>query len=42
MWRHLKLGNKDSVNESLRVHFEWFASEKKIVIGHCEPHLDLR
>ena len=29
MWRHLKLGNKDSAAEALRVHFQWFADEKE-------------
>jgi hypothetical protein len=39
MMRHLKIGVKDSVAETLRVHFEWDASARKIVIGHCGPHL---
>ncbi|WP_175846320.1 hypothetical protein [Burkholderia arboris] len=40
MEKHLKHGVKDSLAETLRVHFEWFASERKIVIGHCGKHLD--
>lgn len=40
MERHLKHGVKDSPAETLRVHFEWLASEKKIVVGHCGKHLD--
>jgi hypothetical protein len=40
MFRHLKIGIKPSLFETLRVHFEWFAKEKKIVIGHCGCHLD--
>jgi archaellum component FlaC len=37
---HLKDGVKDSQAETLRVHFEWLAHEKKIVVGHCGKHLD--
>ncbi|MFV8646948.1 hypothetical protein ACNREK_22150, partial [Ralstonia pseudosolanacearum] len=40
MEKHLKHGVKDSPAETLRVHFEWFSNEKKIVVGHCGPHLD--
>lgn len=40
MEKHLKRGVKDSLAETLRVHFEWLASERKIVIGHCGKHLD--
>ena len=41
MLMHLKIGVKDAVAETLRIHFEWFADEKKIVIGHCGRHLKL-
>ena len=40
MFKHLKIGNKDSLAETLRIHFEWFPEEQKIVIGHCGRHLD--
>lgn len=40
MERHLKLGAKDSLAETLRVHFHWDEEEKRIVIGHCGKHLD--
>lgn len=40
MEKHLKHGVKDSLAETLRIHFEWISNEKKIVIGHCGPHLD--
>ncbi|WP_279611117.1 hypothetical protein [Burkholderia gladioli] len=40
MEKHLKHGVKDSAAETLRVHFEWIASEQKIIIGHCGKHLD--
>ncbi|KAB2681417.1 hypothetical protein [Brucella tritici] len=40
MEKHLKIGTKDSLAETLRVHFEWFPSEQKIVIGHCGKHID--
>jgi hypothetical protein len=41
MLKHLKIGYKDSVAETLRIHFEWFADMEKIVIGHCGKHLKL-
>lgn len=40
MEKHLKHGVKDSVAETLRIHFEWLAAEKKIIVGHCGKHLD--
>lgn len=40
MWRHIKIGVKPSVSETLRVHFHWDDSNKRIVIGHCGEHLD--
>ncbi|HFI2197695.1 TPA: hypothetical protein ACGPQK_002896 [Pseudomonas aeruginosa] len=40
MEKHLKHGVKDSLAETLRVHFEWIGVEKRIVIGHCGKHLD--
>jgi len=40
MEKHIKYGVKDSVAETLRVHFEWFVGDKKIVIGHCGKHLN--
>jgi len=39
MVKHLKIGVKDNAGESIRVHFEWFAEHKRIVIGHCGPHI---
>jgi hypothetical protein len=41
MLRHLKIGAKDSKAETIRVHFDWVADEKRVVIGHCGPHLPL-
>ena len=40
MEKHLKHGVKDSLAETLRIHFEWLAQEKKIVVGHCGKHLN--
>jgi hypothetical protein len=37
---HLRIGTKDSIADTLRVHFRWFADEQKIVIGHCGKHLN--
>lgn len=41
MDKHLKHGVKDSPATTLRIHFEWFAETRQIVIGHCGRHLDL-
>lgn len=40
MEKHLKVGVKDSAAETLRIHFEWLADEKRLVVGHCGKHLD--
>ena len=40
MEKHLKHGVKDSKAETLRIHFEWLPSEKKLVVGHCGKHLN--
>jgi len=40
MDKHLKYGVKDSPATTLRIHFEWFAETRRIVIGHCGRHLD--
>jgi len=41
MLRHLKHGVKDSIQDTLRVHFHWDNQDKKIIIGHCGKHLPL-
>ena len=41
MLQHLKIGVKDSINRTLRIHFLWDASAGKVVIGHCGKHLPL-
>jgi hypothetical protein len=40
MEKHLKIGTADNSSDTLRIHFEWLAEEKRIVIGHCGKHLD--
>lgn len=40
MERHLKHGVKDSLSETLRVHFAWIGEHREIAIGHCGKHLD--
>ena len=40
MEKHLKIGVADNRAETLRVHFEWLAESKQIVIGYCGGHLD--
>ncbi len=39
MLKHLRIGVKQGVHETIRVHFEWLATERKLVIGHCGSHL---
>lgn len=38
MWPHLKIGVKESVAETIRVHFAWVPESKRIVIGWCGEH----
>ena len=42
MLRHLKIGTSNNTAHALRVHFEWIASEGRVVIGHCGGHLYLK
>ncbi len=39
MLQHLKIGVADDVTKTIRVHFHWDASRKKIAIGYCGKHL---
>ncbi|MCY4332031.1 MAG: hypothetical protein OXC96_05960 [Cyanobacteria bacterium MAG CAR1_bin_15] len=39
VWQHLKIGNKESPNCTLRIHFFWDQEDEKIVISHCGKHL---
>ncbi|WP_147328313.1 hypothetical protein [Duganella sp. BJB475] len=41
MFRHLKMGKKDNVELTLRVHFAWLPAESKIIIGYCGEHLPI-
>jgi hypothetical protein len=41
MLQHLKIGVKDSINRTLRIHFLWDPVAGKVVIGHCGKHLPL-
>jgi hypothetical protein len=41
MLRHLKIGVANTVETTIRVHFHWDSEKKRIVIGHCGPHLPL-
>ncbi len=36
--KHLRIGTKDSIAETLRVYFEWDVDDKKSVIFHCGQH----
>lgn len=40
MEKHLKIGIKDSVAETFRIHFAWVAADNAVIIGHCGKHLD--
>lgn len=40
MDKHLKIGTADNSSDTLRIHFEWIAEQKRILIGHCGKHLD--
>lgn len=40
MPKHLKIGVKESAAETLRIHFAWLADERKLLIGHCGPHIN--
>ncbi|MDB9311755.1 hypothetical protein PN462_01480 [Spirulina sp. CS-785/01] len=40
MMKHLKIGTRNSLADTLRIHFEWKPEEGKIIIGHCGKHLD--
>lgn len=40
MFKHLRIGIKDSASETLRIYFYWDAKDQRIVIGHCGKHLD--
>lgn len=42
MVKHLKIGRKDSISETIRVHFEWFAEDRQIVVGHCGRHIPFK
>ena len=42
MEQHLKIGRKDSIAETIRVHFAWVPSQERLVIAHCGPHIPLR
>jgi hypothetical protein len=40
MLSHLKIGRRDSITETLRIHFHWDSANKVIAVGHCGRHLD--
>lgn len=39
MFRHLKIGIADDPTQTIRIHFHWDGTRRKIVIGHCGEHL---
>ncbi len=39
MFRHLKIGIADDPTQTVRVHFHWDGTRRKIVIGYCGEHL---
>ena len=40
MMRHLRIGTTRNDRYCIRIHFEYDATTKKIVIGHCGSHLE--
>ncbi|MHB0971622.1 MAG: hypothetical protein ACYC7A_19525 [Thermoanaerobaculia bacterium] len=42
MHQHVKIGVKDSAAETLRIHFAWDSNERKLIVGHCGPHLPFK
>ena len=42
MWKHLKIGVKDSVTDTFRLHFEFDDEKKRVIIGHCGKHLGFK
>ena len=41
MSRHLKIGNSLDSSKTLRLYYQWSASDGKIIIGYCGKHLSL-
>ena len=39
MFQHLKIGVADDRTQTIRTHFHWDGTGRKIVIGHCGEHL---
>ena len=39
MWKHLRIGTKETPAETIRIHFEWDAAKQLLVIGWCGAHL---
>lgn len=42
MLKHIKIGVKDSAEETIRVNFHWDSADRVIAIGYCGPHLPLK
>jgi hypothetical protein len=40
MEKHLKIGSAENAADTLRIHFEWVAEDKLIVVGYCGAHLN--
>lgn len=41
MLKHLKVGVADDPTSTIRIHFEVDQQSRRVVIGHCGPHLPL-
>lgn len=41
MFRHLKIGVADDLGKTIRVHFDWDAEKRIVVIGYCGEHLPI-
>jgi len=42
MFSHVKIGIRNDVNKTIRIHFYWDNQCQKIIIGHCGKHLPLK
>ena len=39
MQAHIKIGNRDAADRTIRIHFTFDKGSEKFVIGHCGRHL---
>ncbi|WP_124946352.1 hypothetical protein [Klebsiella pneumoniae] len=42
MFQHVRIGTARAKNETIRVHFLVDKDKRKIIIGYCGEHLDVK